>query len=252
MDSPKTTKNIIFDGDDTLWDIAKHYEEAIQEFIALTEIIIPQYRLKIEEIRKRFDEIDIKNIETHGFSAERFPLSMVETLVTLYNETVPEVQRNQTYVDYFSMKAHKIGYSVFSVIPKTRGGVKSVLATLKMKGYNIYLLTCGEKFIQMSKVRNLGLERYFNDIWVVNDKTEQTYRDIIELKPEFVLGDKNHFWMVGNSFRHDIVPAYRAGIKNVIHIGNPNEWAFYKDDYIGQVQYYECKDIINVLGIIDG
>ena len=66
---------------------------------------------------------------------------------------------------------------------------------------------------QENKLWRSGLQRYFDVVSIVSDKTPEAYRRLcreLEVKPEELV-------MVGNSFKSDIVPALKIGA-SAVHI----------------------------------
>jgi putative hydrolase of the HAD superfamily len=81
------------------------------------------------------------------------------------------------------------------------------------------LITKGDGFEQGLKITRSGMDRYFEIVEIVGDKSEASYRAILArygIDPE-------RFLMVGNSMRSDIVPVLRLGGK-AVYIPQANTW----------------------------
>lgn len=100
--------------------------------------------------------------------------------------------------------------------------MEQTLTYLKETNHFLYLYTGGEWEIQWRKIRQIGLERYFEDrIFISRHKTTETMQKIIEeqaLNPE-------QTWMIGNSIRTDVIPAFHSDL-NAIHIPAEKEWSY--------------------------
>ena len=83
---------------------------------------------------------------------------------------------------------------------------KNVLEALR-SSYDLILITKGDLFEQIRKVERSGLAGYFRLIEVVEDKTEKSYRSLLQ---KYNI-DPAKFLMVGNSIRSDILPVINIG-----------------------------------------
>ena len=73
---------------------------------------------------------------------------------------------------------------------------------------------------QERKLEKSGLLGYFHHIEVLSDKKEDNYSSLLkhlDIKPE-------HFLMIGNSLKSDILPLVNIGVK-AIHIPFHTTWA---------------------------
>ncbi len=75
----KGRQNLIFDGDDTLWENEIFYERAIESFIDE----LAHSRMSRAEVRAALDEIEAANSLTHGYGVAVFQLSLTECFVRL-------------------------------------------------------------------------------------------------------------------------------------------------------------------------
>jgi len=116
-------KAVIFDGDDTLWEIQPLFDEAKVQFADLVSNKLGIERSKIIET---LDEIDMANVSNMGFSPSRFPRSLVETLESLSSSkgVVPsDIEKQQVY---------SLGTAIFEKTPKLLDGVEDVLLALRL------------------------------------------------------------------------------------------------------------------------
>jgi putative hydrolase of the HAD superfamily len=78
--------------------------------------------------------------------------------------------------------------------------------------YLLVLATKGDAVAQDIKINRLGLHSFFKRIYILPQKTELEYSQII--------GDqrtpRDNVWVVGNSVRSDINPALRLGLRAIL------------------------------------
>src|SRR5689334_3199748 len=75
-------KAVIFDGDDTLWETEKLYDQARQRARARVETAGLD-GARWEELER---EIDVRNVRVLGHSAERFPTSCAQAYEAICHE----------------------------------------------------------------------------------------------------------------------------------------------------------------------
>ena len=86
--------------------------------------------------------------------------------------------------------------------------------------YRLVLITKGDLIHQTRKITTSGLAHHFHDVEVVNEKDPETYASILirlGVKPE-------HFCMVGNSVKSDVLPLLTIGA-HAVHVPYPLTWA---------------------------
>ncbi|TEB06963.1 hypothetical protein Psch_00498 [Pelotomaculum schinkii] len=94
--------------------------------------------------------------------------------------------------------------------------------------YPLLLATKGEPAVQNLRVEQSGLARWFDKVYVLNEKNAAAYTSIAleqKIKPPLS-------WVVGNSMKSDINPALQAGF-NCIFIHHPHTWDFEDEEPLG-------------------
>lgn len=191
---------ILFDADDTLWRTQRLYEIAKDQFEALCR------RMGVwdSEVRERLDALDLERVKTLGLSPARFPGSMVETLrVYLAAHSLPRSKAA-------TVRARQIGKHVFRKRASLQPGARSLLRRLRSR-YRLILFTKGSRAVQMRRLRESGLLKYFDAVHVVGYKSRDSLLKLCrieELTPSRVL-------VVGDSLRSDIKPALAIGATGV-------------------------------------
>jgi putative hydrolase of the HAD superfamily len=97
--------------------------------------------------------------------------------------------------------------------------IPNVLQELS-KDYHLMVITKGDLLDQTDKVERSGLAAYFGAVEVVNVKTPETYRAILN---RYQI-DPAKFLMIGNSLPSDILPVLKIGGR-AIHIPADTTWA---------------------------
>lgn len=210
-------KLFVFDLDDTLIDNVHDYAEPIlngcREIIRVLGNKAPHVS-KIVEMEQATDERRVKEInpltgKPYLFSMERFP----GTLVEVYREICKKAGVRPEKATEENL--YNIGLTAFDE-SRYRQNINPqavpVLSFLKVQGDILYLYTKGDSGVQEKKVRALTLaceSDYFSEIFYVNEKTADFFRDCTLLFP-----GHTHY-SVGNSYASDIKPALEAGFQGI-------------------------------------
>ncbi|QMW02092.1 HAD family hydrolase [Spirosoma foliorum] len=185
-------KLIAFDADDTLWVNEPNYVDVKQKLCELLSHHIDQ-----DTLAERFYDAQIRNLNTFGYGAKSFILSMIETAIELTNGAITGTEIQQI-ID--------VGRKLIDFPIDVLDGVHDVLEILSKK-FDLMILTKGDLFDQESKIARSGLVHYFKHVEIVSEKNEQAYQRVLHrynVQPA-------DFLMIGNSLKSDILP--------VVHIG---------------------------------
>lgn len=193
--------NLLIDADDTLWENFAYFEAARERFL--------DHAAARDLDRNRAGEllsvIDRERVHEFGFGAAGFREAMRRTLEQSFRENGTRFcDRDHAILDEIrdEIREHPI-------LP-----YPDVVETLRyLSGrHTLYLVTKGWAAEQQGKLDRSGLLPHFAESFVVPDKTEQTYR---ELLVKLAIEAENS-WMIGNSPRSDINPAAAAGLGTVL------------------------------------
>jgi len=209
-------QTILFDLDDTLVHCNKYFDIVIEQFIDLMLTWFSGHGLTPADIRAKQLELDLAGVQIHGFMAERFPQSFVET----YHWYAEQYEQEAAPEEEARLLA--LGRTVYAYTVEPYPHMAETLNTLQNAGHQLYLYTGGDAGIQMNKVRTIGLDAYFQDrIFVTVHKTKEFMETLLH---ELGL-ERSATWMIGNSLRTDVLPALYAGI-HAIHIPAEREWQY--------------------------
>jgi putative hydrolase of the HAD superfamily len=191
--SSEAVQVVALDGDDTLWHSETHFADANEVFASVLE---PYVGGGFDVVASQY-ETERHNLELFGYGVKGFTLSMIETAIEVTGGAIsgPDVQR---LIDLGkNLLAHPV-----ELLP----GVKEALAALTGR-YRLVLVTKGDLFHQEQKVAASGLADQFEQVEIVSEKDEMTYRRVCAR-----LGvDPSMLCMVGNSVRSDVLPVLAIG-----------------------------------------
>lgn len=206
MEKFRDIKAVVFDADDTLWDCQTYFDDVEREYCRL---LAPWARA--EDVSASLFRTEEANMPLLGYGCKAFVLSLIENAVTLSGgqiggEAVGELLR--------------LGKRLLELPATPLPGVEDTLSRLYEEGrYRLAVFTKGELLDQQNKLRRSRLEKYFQHVEIVSDKTERAFLNLcrrLRLAPGSVL-------MVGNSLKSDVAPALAAGAA-AVHIPFHATW----------------------------
>ena len=150
-----------------------------------------------EWIAARLYAREVGNLQHFGYGIKSYILSMIEAAIELTEGRITG-QEVQTIID--------LGHHMLSTEVQLLDDTRAVVSRLAA-AHPLMLITKGDLYEQEGKVGHSGLASYFKYVEIVTDKTEDTYRTILQ---RHALTPAN-FLMVGNSLRSDIWPVLRLG-----------------------------------------
>ena len=196
---------LLIDADDTLWENNIHFIEVTEHLLQALE----RFGVDRESATALLLDTEDKNIRDHGYGSRSFALSVVETFSALCpHEDGETVERLRA-----------LAYSIFNRDSvELRAGAEATLARLS-RAHRLVLVTKGDEEEQARKLAVSGLRPHFEEVEIVAEKNESTYRAIVER----LHLDPDNTWMIGNSPRSDINPALDAGLRAIL-IPHPHTW----------------------------
>jgi len=95
-------------------------------------------------------------------------------------------------------------------------GTLEVLTELKIRGYQIHIITNGFKEVQHHKLRNTGLEKFVTNVFISEEiKSHKPSKEIFEHAIKSSNARKKESLMVGDSWESDIIGAKNFGIDQI-------------------------------------
>lgn len=185
-------KVIGFDADDTLWVNEPYFQEVERQFCQIMSVYLDE-----AETSKELFKTEMQNLETYGYGAKAFILSMIETAHRVTNGKITS-DEIKSICD--------IGKSLFTMPIELLDDVEEVLKELSGK-YRLIVATKGDLLDQERKLQRSGLLSFFHHIEIMSDKQEANYQKLLnhlDIAP-------HEFLMVGNSVKSDILPVINLG-----------------------------------------
>lgn len=225
-------KIIAFDADDTLWVNEPIFTKTQDRCKALLKKYV-----QADELEEKLYETERKNLRLFGYGVKGFTLSMIETAIQLSNGAISGQEIQQIINLGKEMIQHPV-----EVLP----GVEQTLQKLQ-DDYELMVITKGDLFDQESKIARSGLSEYFGRVEIVSEKNESTYKEVLNRNAI----DVQHFLMIGNSLKSDVLPICNIGGK-AIHIPFHTTWVHetVSEHHIGGVEYDELSAIAQLPGYL--
>src|SRR5436190_3699367 len=195
---------VAFDGDDTLWHNEGIFSMTQANFAELMEPYVED-----GDLDDRLFATEMRNLRLFGYGVKSFTLSMIETAIELSHGRVT-AHEIQSIID--------AGRGMLEHPVELLDGVEAAIDQVSER-YPVMLITKGDLFDQESKLARSGLGERFEAVEIVAEKDETAYRRILNQRG--VAAD--HFVMVGNSGRSDILPTLALGAW-AVHIPYPLLW----------------------------
>jgi len=209
-------QQILFDLDDTLIYCNRYFFRAIHDCTTLIQNWINHPIVTYEKIKTMHSFLDTKLITETGFKSDHFPQSFVDTYLH-FNQLISR-KTKQTEID----QLWEMGRAVYLHQTEPYPYMQDTLTKLQNDGHELHLYTGGEPNIQWRKIKDMGLESFFNERIHIRQKKNTAALEQILTDLNF---QRERTWMIGNSIRNDIVPALSSGI-HAIHVLVPEEWSY--------------------------
>jgi putative hydrolase of the HAD superfamily len=204
-------QTLLIDADDTLWENNIYFERAIASFISYLNHRV----YTSEQVREHLNTCERATIASRGYGLKSFRQSLVDCFEQLTGLPVPPEKHDRIVSFAQSVADHEI-----ELLPN----VEPTLAELATR-HRLILVTKGDHAEQTDKLRRSGLAVHFTAVEVLPEKHHAAYRSLA----------KNHgceaatTWMIGNSPKSDINPAFAAGL-HAIFIPHDFTWALEREN----------------------
>lgn len=222
-----------FDADDTLWINQPNYDEIENEYCSLLS-----NHLSEDEVSEELYKTEMQNLPLYGYGAKSFMLSMIETAINITNNKISQHIINEII---------NLGKKLINKPVKLLNGVKEVLEYFSKTGIRIILVTKGDLIDQERKLKKSKIGDFFHHIEILSDKKESDYLKLLsrlDVEPE-------HFLMIGNSLKADIIPVLNIGGFG-IHIPYHVNW---KHDIADKIEKHsnliELENITQIIKIFN-
>jgi putative hydrolase of the HAD superfamily len=222
---------LLLDADDTLWESALFFERTEHDFLTMmTSLGSPE-----DEVRRTIHRKDIERLAVTGYGAGPY----IDTLRLIMLDYVSNPP-SWAFAALDDIRKNLLGHPVI-LMP----GVLETLQGFRKLSLRTIVYTMGEEDHQSDKFRRSGLATLVDDLRIVDRKSVNALRNIIEyadFKPQNCI-------LVGNSPRSDVNPALSLGAV-AVHIARDRTWAAELEEFSdpGRVitinRFHELKDIV--------
>lgn len=237
MNKPRHISGVIFDLDDTLYDISAISQTG--RMAALNAMLDHGLDINVDEAYTVLQDI----IKEFGSNYEHH-----------FNILLRRLQVNDTrfylYIGAAVAAYHDSINSSFAVYPD----VRPTLADLRNRKKKLCILTDGPPAKQCEKIVRLGISPLFDEV-IVSDEERVAIRkpnpelfrrgcEILGLRPDLCM-------YVGDRYHNDIVPAHKAGLVTVlIHRGGKYDIC-QKPNQVSIKPDFEINNLSDIVKIID-
>ena len=194
-----------FDADDTLWQCEDDFRYATHRFVEL----LGPFSSGGVDITAALTATERKNLGTYGYGVKGFTINMLETALTVSDNTVPA---------HVVAELVKIGRDLLEAPVKILPHVSEVLERVGAR-HKLVLITKGDLQHQTHKISTSGLTHHFDHLEIVLEKDTNTYTGLLQrwgVAPD-------RFLMVGNSVHSDVLPVMAIGA-HAVHVPYHLTW----------------------------
>jgi putative hydrolase of the HAD superfamily len=207
------TRSLIFDADDTLWENMIYFQHAIEEFL----ILVNPFASDPLRVRQLISSIERELIPSGGYGTRNFVNALKEASRRMYRgRDLAQVLR----------RTEEIGVKLINHPLDLRPGVADALKELHEQ-FRLLVFSKGDREEQQGKVRRSGLQGYFDQVIIADEKNPAAYQAILEQHGLVV----DETFMIGNSPRSDILPALEVGMW-AVYLPHPHTWEFEHYDLV--------------------
>ena len=181
-----------FDADDTLWHNQPIFEQSYDRFREL----LSRYH-EPEVVSDILIRTELRNVKLYGYGIKGYTLSAIESAIELSGGQISSAEIRQLLDAAKDMLAHPV---------ELLEGVTETLTRLSQE-HPLLLITKGDLKDQERKLESSGLADHFRHVEILSEKDSASYARILRRHAI----DPEHFLMVGNSLKSDILPVLALG-----------------------------------------
>lgn len=217
----KKYTHLFFDLDNTLWDFKKNSQIAM--LATFKHFKIGVLKIRFED----FFEVYLKHNHALWESYRKKEVGKKELIRRRFEATFLELGIE-------GIDTNRMNASYLNEMPKQKTlypGVIETLEYLKMKRYQMFIITNGFKEVQHKKLESSGLNPFFEKVFTSEEiKTPKPGREIFEYAVTSVNAKKSNSLMIGDDWEVDVIGATNFGI-DAVYIGN-KENSKSKNEYL--------------------
>jgi putative hydrolase of the HAD superfamily len=230
----KKYSHLFFDIDSTLWD----YETNMREVLA--------------EMHQKYNLIAL-SIPLDGFIREFYKYNELLWLKYRHGKIQKEELRDRRF--YLTLKklgvkdnelTKKLSIDYIELCPNKTNLFPDVIETLEVlqaKKYHMHIITNGFNEVQFRKLKNSGIEHFFQKV-ITSDSSgyQKPHQKIFEMAITSVRAKKDESLMIGDDWNADIVGAKKYGIDQVFF--NPTQKSILYATFKATYEIINLKDLL--------
>lgn len=198
--------HLFFDLDNTLWDFDKNAKLAMRDTIA--ELQLEPYIANFDAFYEFYESINTQLWEDYRKQQIRKPELIVKRFSdTLTHYQVPGIDpiaMNDRYLHHMARQHALIA------------GARELLQELRSREYHLQIITNGFKEVQLNKLKNCGIEGYFEHVFISEViEYPKPHPKIFEHAIKSSNAPKSKSIMIGDNWETDIKGAKAFGIDQV-------------------------------------
>jgi putative hydrolase of the HAD superfamily len=207
----RTYDHLFFDLDNTLWNFTDNSRLAMYKTLEQNGILsqlesfdsfFPEYELINKSL---WSDYHSKKITKQTLIVERFSRSLQQFGLT----DLDWKEINRSYLKSMALQTE--------LFP----GTIETLRALKAKGYQMHIITNGFIEVQHDKLRNCGLDEFFNKVFISEEvKTTKPHHQIFEHALKSTNARKRKSIMIGDSWETDINGALEFGMDQIMFVNH--------------------------------
>lgn len=204
----KKYNTLLFDSDDTLLDFKKAETKALCS--AMNECSLP-FSKELCETYSKANKVYWKAFENGEIEKKEIYVGRFELFLKNADINFPAAELAAKYEALLKKQYDKIE------------GAELTCKALKDK-YNMYIVSNGNVFVQLSRLEGSGLKAYFKDVFVSEKvgcpKPQKEFFDFVF--SSIGTTDKSKVLIIGDSISSDICGGINAGIDTCLFLREPN------------------------------
>ena len=228
-------KHIFFDLDRTLWDFDTNSRETFTDLFVKYKLKkngiddFDKFFLNYQKINHHFwDKYRKGLIEKDFLNVERFYQVL---LLYRIDDHRMAAEMAHDYVSISPTKKHMFPYSF------------EILEYLKAQKYELHIITNGFPEVQHIKIKNAGLEKYFDQI-IISEEVgyKKPAREIFDISLEMANAKPDESVMIGDDLMVDILGGNNAGLMTI--------WVNYKGETGEIIPDFEVNNLEKIREIL--
>ncbi len=227
-------ESFLFDLDDTLISTHQIFQSKVKEAV---QYLAKRKNIDLKIISNSFSEASQQAYEKYSINQELH-----------WGYVVDVLSKDFTIDSNEKLEILSILKSVNTTVPEVYEGSHDLLKYVRSKYKCIALVTHAEEDWTTYKLKSTGLDKYFDDIYLVNVNEHKGKKHWLEASEKFGI-DRKRSCVVGDSVAGDIVPAYELGYSKQVHVKSGLAWRVNSDFKIPRstVEVNNPKELLQLL-----